>query len=92
MAEAISISESFKATSKRLHDQMESGGGMTPEGVSEAVALELGVPLEQLIEAVAQESMLGLMFMALRGPRPAICASSISAFLAGVAWEQGRRG
>ncbi|HEX7246399.1 MAG TPA: hypothetical protein VF245_12640 [Solirubrobacterales bacterium] len=91
--EAVSIEDSFKAVAGKLHEQMEGGGkGLTPEAITEAVALEYGVPLDQLIEAVFKESVLGMLFMAMAGPRRGLCTSNIAAFMAGVAWEQGRRG
>jgi hypothetical protein len=91
-SEPVSIAESFKAISERLHESMENAveKGLTPKGVCEAVALELGVPLDQLIDATAKESVIGMLFMALAGPRRAIVVSTTAAFLAGVTWEQGR--
>lgn len=91
-AEAVSIEDSFRTISDRLHKSMEEGGGLTTEGVTEAVALELGVPLEDVLKAVFEESKIGMLFMALAGPRRSLCTTMTLAFLAGVAWEQGRRG
>lgn len=90
--EAVSIEDSFRTISDRLHEAMAAGAGLTADGVTEAVATELGVPLHDVTVAVHKESRLGLFFMSLTGPQKAIAVTMIHAFLAGVTWEQGRRG
>lgn len=92
MAEAVSITEVFDEVAKSLHKAMKEKTDTSPEGVAEAVALEYGVPLPALIEAIAKQEVLGVVFMAMAGPTRALSVTQISAFIAGVAWEQGRRG
>lgn len=90
--EAVSIANSFRRVAERLHQATERGEDISREAIIEAVASEVGIPLEQLIEAAWKESRVGMAFMLIVGPRRAICTASVAAFIAGAAWEQGRRG
>ncbi|HXR30586.1 MAG TPA: hypothetical protein VN752_05555 [Solirubrobacterales bacterium] len=90
--EPVSIQEVFKDVSERLLGRMQEAEKIDADEITAAVAREFGVPLDHLIEAVSRELVPGLLMLAIKGPQLALATSQIAAFLAGVAWEQGRRG
>lgn len=91
-AEPVAITDVFLHVSKKMVEAMQSRPEITEDEIADAVALEFGVPLDQAIEACHKQSRVGLIFAAVKGPQRGIATSMLVAFIAGVAWEQGRRG
>lgn len=92
MPEPVAISEAFDRITERSVERLnaaEEGDGITYEEVADIIASEFGVPAMQLGEAASSQAKTALLTIAVSGPM-AISGAIMSAFLAGVLWEQGR--